>query len=75
MGRPGLDSCQYLVDYTGIPMSAEEVMKAMEKRQEELFQKVSPMPGALKCEDMLLESLPLVTGQLNLMLHAPSYIG
>ena len=56
-------------------MSAEEVMKAMEKRQEELFQKVSPMPGALKCEDMLLESLPLVTGQLNLMLHAPSYIG
>lgn len=40
MGRPGLDACQFLVDYTKIPMKAEEVMKAMETRQEELFQKV-----------------------------------
>lgn len=48
MGRPGLDAAKFLVDYTGIPMTPEQVMTSMEKRQEELFRKVSPMPGALK---------------------------
>lgn len=48
MGRPGLDAARFVVEYTGIPVSPEQLMKDMEKRQEELFQKVSPMPGALK---------------------------
>ncbi|KAK9898284.1 HAD-like protein [Cystobasidium minutum MCA 4210] len=48
MGRPGLDAARYLVEFTGIPMTPEEAMKAMEKRQEELFTQVTPMPGVLK---------------------------
>lgn len=40
MGRPGLDAAQYLVDFTGIPVTAQEAMSAMEKRQEELFRQV-----------------------------------
>jgi pseudouridine-5'-monophosphatase len=57
MGRPGLDAARFLVEYTGIPLTPEEVMKSMEKRQEELFQKVSPMPGALRCERSSLPGL------------------
>ncbi|KAL7006285.1 hypothetical protein EMMF5_004171 [Cystobasidiomycetes sp. EMM_F5] len=48
MGRPGLDAAQFLVDFTKIPLTAMEAMTKMEKRQEELFRQVSPMPGALK---------------------------
>ncbi|CAD6575292.1 MAG: hypothetical protein CYPHOPRED_005672 [Cyphobasidiales sp. Tagirdzhanova-0007] len=48
MGRPGLDAARYLVEYTGIPLSPEEAMRLTERRQEELFIKVEPMPGALK---------------------------
>jgi len=48
MGRPGLDAAQFLVDFTGIPVTAQDAVKAMEKRQEELFRQVAPMPGALK---------------------------
>lgn len=35
------DAARYLVEFTGIPMTPEEAMKAMEKRQEELFTQVS----------------------------------
>lgn len=42
------DAARYLVEFTGIPMTPEEAMKAMEKRQEELFTQVGGLPHTVQ---------------------------
>lgn len=48
MGRPAHESARLLIERTGIPLSADELLEAMSARQKALFPSVEPMPGAIK---------------------------
>jgi pseudouridine-5'-monophosphatase len=48
MGRPAHDSAAKLIEATGIPLSVDEVLTAMDLKLAELFTKVEPLPGVIK---------------------------
>ncbi|BGP42126.1 hypothetical protein JCM10450v2_006212 [Rhodotorula kratochvilovae] len=48
MGRPAHDSAARLIAATGIPLSVDELLDAMDKKFETLFRTVKPLPGVVK---------------------------